>query len=74
MSVSDDLFLAILAMDSYNRGYSPHIANIPGSRVGGATLDKQLENSSVGFAAQSYNWGTQKVISYRGTDEVVDVV
>jgi hypothetical protein len=40
MTVSDDLLLAILAMDSYNRGYEPGISGLgeAGRKFGGATI------------------------------------
>lgn len=38
MPISNDLFLAILAMDSYNRGYNAGI-NISGNTLGTATID-----------------------------------
>ena len=74
MSVTDkDLFLAILSMDSYHRGYDPGI-RLEGNSIGSATLFQQsdVENESpevaAGFYAAAYDtqWGT--VISYRGTD------
>ena len=37
MTISDDLFLSILAMDSYNRGYDPGIAGLTGTSIGNAT-------------------------------------
>lgn len=78
MTITDkDLFMAILSMDAYNRGYSPGIA-VSGTQVGGATFtigsDQQAagipEGVAAGFYAAAYNteWGT--VISYRGTDNV----
>ena len=43
MTISKDLFLAILSMDSYNRGYGEGIAGLGGinSKIGTATLRKQ---------------------------------
>ena len=35
MTISKDLFLSILSMDAYNRGYSPGIAEIDGPEAGG---------------------------------------
>jgi hypothetical protein len=72
MSISSDLFMAILAMDSYNRGYDAGV-NLDGRGIGTATLlDKNLltGSQSASFYAQAYNMadGTT-VISYRGTDQ-----
>jgi hypothetical protein len=70
MSISNDLFMAILAMDSYNRGYDPGIS-ISGTSIGNATLRLQSDvqaNSAeraAGFFAQSYTWNGTTVISYR---------
>jgi Lipase (class 3) len=73
MAVNDrDLFLAILSMDAYNRGYSPGINLGSSTTIGSATVsdDRYLPAGSVaaGFYAAAYDtqWGT--VISYRGTD------
>ena len=43
MTISKDLFLAILSMDTYNRGYAPGM-NLTGTAIGNATID---ETSSV---------------------------
>jgi hypothetical protein len=78
MSISNDLFMAILAMDSYNRGYDPGIS-ISGTSIGNATLRLQSDvqaNSAeraAGFFAQSYTWNGQTVISYRGTDDITGI-
>jgi hypothetical protein len=41
--VNRDLFLAILSMDSYNRGYGTHIAGLKsrGERVGSALISDE---------------------------------
>lgn len=41
MTMSEDLFLSILSMDAYNRGYNPGIAELSdaiGAGIGNATL------------------------------------
>ena len=81
MTISDkDLFLAILSMDAYNRGYEPGIT-LSGNTIGNATLTVDSAILTVngaridepaGFYAAAYDtnsWGT--VISYRGTDSFV---
>lgn len=70
MAVSPTLMQAILAMDSYNRGYNPGIAHGQ-SQIGTATFNQDkgdAEAQAAGFYAVAYNFGGQTVISYRGTD------
>ena len=73
------LFNAILAMDSYNRGYAAGI-ELPGSdneevKIGAATIKDNSSDllgggadSAIGFYALAYNYNGSKIISYRGTD------
>lgn len=87
MTMNTELFKAILAMDSYNRGYGQGInfginTDAVGITIGNATV---LNNSSIlkasdgvtrldipeGFYAIAYNYNGEAVISYRGTDENV---
>jgi len=87
MTVTEkDLFLAILAMDSYNRGYDAGIKDggdadpdglgSLGSRIGNAIVSSEsntAENSSevaAGFYAVAYQTQYGTVISYRGTDNL----
>ena len=76
MTTSRDLLLAILAMDSYNRGYGQGITGLdaPNAQIGDAIFLKQsdikLDSAAVssGFYAAAYDTPYGKVISYRGTD------
>jgi hypothetical protein len=80
MAISDDLFLAILSMDAYNRGYAAGLGSGPlglgdvGSSIGNATVITQSPSNpnslevQKSFFAQAYTWNGQTVISYRGTD------
>ena len=80
MTISKDLFLSILSMDAYNRGYGAGIANLGGlgSGIGAATVGKDAQQLLSGGTAQAasfyaiaYNdptYGT--IISYRGTDSL----
>lgn len=87
MTIDRDLFLAILAMDSYNRGYGEGIEDLggQGTQLGNATIIRQsdvAEGSSgvtAGFYAIAYNVsdvtgleGYSRVISYRGTNATLD--
>lgn len=79
-----DLFLAILALDSYNRGYGKRLAFVGsqtgrdtgevGRQLGTATILKQDisdEAFDADFYAIAYNWNGETVISYRGTDNLL---
>ena len=74
--MNDLLMQALLAMDSYNRGYNRRI-KLPskvGNKIGNATIIKQSEiladSSEVrnDFYAVAYEYSGRKIISYRGTD------
>ncbi len=75
MTMNRDLFLAILSLDAYNRGYNPGISGMSdaaGTAIGDASIVKTGEDSagvakSAGFYAVAYTWNGEKVISYRGT-------
>ncbi|MFK0691159.1 calcium-binding protein [Mesorhizobium sp. IMUNJ 23033] len=72
MATQTDLFLAILALDAYNRGYNPGMtfagsSAAPGTAIGDATIAVALPNASTGFYAVAYQWDGETVISYRGT-------
>jgi hypothetical protein len=76
-----DLIYAILAMDSYNRGYGSGIKDLaasgPTAKVGSwsiqTTATDELDGSfTAGFYAIAYSNGTDTVISYRGTDTNTD--
>ena len=81
MAIDDDVFRAILALDSYNRGYDAEvdISALGGSttQLGTATLGDQkgdAEAQAASFFAQSYTYNGETIISYRGTDALLDVV
>jgi hypothetical protein len=75
MATEADLFLAILALDAYNRGYGPGMtfsndSDSAGTEIGDATIlaatdDQKSQGAS--FYAVAYDWEGETVISYRGT-------
>jgi hypothetical protein len=74
MTISNDLMLAILAMDSYNQNYAPGLEGVDES-IGEATQETDSSEEiglattqAAGFYAASYTWNGKTVISYRGTD------
>ncbi|MFM9973084.1 MAG: hypothetical protein ACKVON_00745 [Beijerinckiaceae bacterium] len=74
MAISRDLFLSILALDSYNRGYGAgtviNVGNAP-IRLGNAEFIDSRGTAAAadrGFYGIAYSWNGEKVISYRGTD------
>jgi hypothetical protein len=81
MTMTPELLFAILAMDSYNRGYDPGIAGLSdatGTQVGPASIKHNLEDFDLdqsaiaaGFYAISYDTPYGVVISYRGTDNPI---
>lgn len=66
-----DVFLTILAMDSYNRGYGQNLNGLPDlGSIGAATIiDKPLPSGALaaGFYVIAYKWQGETIISYRGT-------
>lgn len=77
MSVSNNLYYAILAMDAYNRinrGDDPQALAVLGTAIGNATLrTDDLQNlpngyQNAGFFATAYDLNGEVVISFRGTD------
>jgi len=81
MTISKDLFLAILSMDSYNRGYNQGIIGLGGG-IGNAVIRTQSDTTngsagvSAGFYAIAYDTSAvsgfsegEKTIAYRGTDQ-----
>lgn len=67
-----DLFLAILALDAYNRGYNPGMtfnggSDSPGTEIGDARILDSSADTSTSFYAIAYTWNNETVISYRGT-------
>jgi hypothetical protein len=72
MSISTELFQAILAMDAYNRGYGKKL-EVAGTQIGDATLALAADSAdaqAASFFAQAYTLSTgQTIISFRGTDD-----
>ncbi len=77
--MNDLVFKAILAMDSYNRGYNAGIEDLGGvsSNLGNAIIIRQSDtrvgfaDRNAGFYAIAYKLESgETVISYRGTDSL----
>jgi hypothetical protein len=70
--MSEQLMHAILALDSYNRGYNAGL-EVRGLKLGDVKLVSSDPNQNISFFAQSYrNEITgEKLISYRGTDSPI---
>lgn len=76
--MNSTLFKAILAMDSYNRGYNAGInlgeKDALGNflKIGNATIyDTRGDTAAqaIGFYAIAYKMGAETIIAYRGTDD-----
>jgi hypothetical protein len=77
MTMQNKVYSALLAMDSYNRGYGANVI-INGSSLGSIDIltreslnitDQQYVNwQTAGFYASAYEWNGENVISYRGTN------
>ena len=83
MTISSELYMALMSMDSYNRGYGQRLdvqaAGASATQLGNATIGLNSTEQAAGipggiaagFFAQSYTLNGQKIIAYRGTDEPV---
>ena len=71
MTTQQDLMMAILSLDAYNRGYSPGMSFNNGTQTGDAKLLKDSatipNGQSTSFYADAYKWDDQTIIAYRGT-------
>jgi hypothetical protein len=79
MPMTTEVYMALLAMDSYNRGYGQSLDVVANgastTQIGNANVEissNTIPASSevaAGFFAQSYTLNGQKIIAYRGTDD-----
>jgi hypothetical protein len=87
MTISKDLFLAILSMDSYNRGYNVGITGLGDGPIGNASVSAQSNTQpgspgvSAGFYGIAYDTSAvsgfsagEKTIAYRGTDSMFGTI
>lgn len=72
MTIDRNLFLSILALDSYNRGSNPEDLGLVLSEdkgIGLATVLSPISNvPGKSFYAVAYEWNGETILSYRGTD------
>jgi hypothetical protein len=76
MAISQQMMLAILAMDSYNREYGHGLdvvaAGASATQIGNASINATPDSvnlaawQAAGFFAQSYTLNGQTIIAYRG--------
>lgn len=52
MTMNLSVFRAILAMDSYSRGYLPHVSGVSGAQVGLANV---ITRQALGISDAQYN-------------------
>ena len=75
-----EVFLSLLALDAYNRGYGQNVLlnagdstggqNELGRKIGTAQIVRQDitdQAQAAGFYAIAYQWNGETIISYRGT-------
>lgn len=75
MAISRELFLALLSMDAYNRGYAPGItglSDVVGTSIGSAVVSKRLQNVSDSFETQAKDAGFY-ALSYTVGEGVDDI-
>lgn len=67
MAISDDLFLAILSMDSYNRGYGTGLEGLGGvgSQIGNAKIIDQSETMLVKRTQKNKPYNLSNTSKYR---------
>lgn len=84
MTIIRDLFLAILSMDSYNRGYNSGFggndafrsSTVGTTAIGDATIVFNVDGAglldsaeALNFYAIAYDYNGERVFAYRGTDD-----
>ena len=72
-----DVFLSLLALVSYNRGYGQNVGGLAAAGgIGNATIQLQSNTTDgsdeveAGFYAIAYEWNGETTISYHGTNSV----
>lgn len=70
MTISKDLFLAILSMDSYNRGYGAGIelSDAVDTKIGSANISKRIQDVSDTFGTEAQAAGFYAVAYDVGAD------
>jgi Protein of unknown function (DUF2974) len=76
--MTEDLTLALLALDSYNRNYLRGVFTAPGGagddnpgvQIGDVTILRSFADTATSFYAIAYDMGGTTGIAYRGTDDL----
>lgn len=81
MALSSNFMKAILSLDSYNRGYEPRVvfnqggdenASNTGTKLGAAVIFDSYAVEAQSFYGIAYLYNGEAVISYRGTDALIN--
>ena len=71
-----DVFLSLLALDAYNRGYGSNVGDLAEEGFIGTASIREFQPreqdgwQAAGFYAIAYDWIGERVISFRGTNLV----
>ena len=72
--MNEEVFLSLLALDAYNRGFDPGLSGLPESGLIGTAAIREFQPGEqegweeAGFYAIAYEWNDETIISYRGTN------
>ena len=74
---SNELMMALLSLDAYNRSTSLQAGDVAlyglggvGATLGGATVEYVQNEAAASFVAVNYSWNGKTVLAFRGTDNL----